>query len=117
MRCVGISIPLLVKEDTYFIGHNCYERVPGMLSTLQASYMLKLVVQKRGNLHVASCCRGVKFGLEGGRIESILVSAPPLIAWKYNVQPALGSPEAELEEVRGPGFTSCFFLVSGLSWR
>lgn len=27
--------------------------------------------------------RGVKFGLEGGRIESIMVSAPPLIVWKY----------------------------------
>jgi hypothetical protein len=26
--------------------------------------------------------RGVKFGLDGGRIESIMVSAPPLIAWK-----------------------------------
>jgi len=27
--------------------------------------------------------RGVKFGLEGGRIESIMVSAPPLISWRY----------------------------------
>jgi coproporphyrinogen III oxidase len=28
--------------------------------------------------------RGVKFGLTGGgRAESIMVSAPPLIAWKY----------------------------------
>jgi coproporphyrinogen III oxidase len=25
--------------------------------------------------------RGIKFGLDGGRIESIMVSAPPLIAW------------------------------------
>lgn len=41
--------------------------------------------------------RGVKFGLDGGRIESIMVSAPPLIAWKYNVQAEPGSPEAELE--------------------
>eukprot|EP00953_Heterococcus_sp_UTEX-ZZ885_P017727 9917-Heterococcus_DN1.PRE.8 len=33
-----------------------------------------------------NCCynRGVKFGLTGGgRAESIMVSAPPLIAWKY----------------------------------
>ncbi len=43
--------------------------------------------------------RGVKFGLDGGRIESIMVSAPPLIAWKYNVKAEPGSPEAELEEV------------------
>lgn len=37
--------------------------------------------------------RGVKFGLEGGRIESIMVSAPPLIAWKYNAIPEKGSKE------------------------
>lgn len=40
--------------------------------------------------------RGVKFGLEGGRIESIMVSAPPLISWKYNVVPKQDSPEADL---------------------
>jgi coproporphyrinogen III oxidase len=39
---------------------------------------------------------GTKFGLETqGRIESILMSMPPLAAWKYNYQPAPGSPEAE----------------------
>ncbi|MCO5587757.1 hypothetical protein L7F22_041709 [Adiantum nelumboides] len=43
--------------------------------------------------------RGVKFGLDGGRIESIMVSAPPLIAWKYNVTPEAGSPEAQMMEV------------------
>lgn len=43
--------------------------------------------------------RGVKFGLSGGRLESIMVSAPPLIAWRYNVHPEEGSPEAELEAV------------------
>lgn len=43
--------------------------------------------------------RGVKFGLDGGRIESIMVSAPPLIAWKYNVIPGIGSPEAQMMEV------------------
>ena len=42
--------------------------------------------------------RGVKFGLDGGRVESIMVSAPPLIAWQYNVVPEDGSPEAELVE-------------------
>jgi coproporphyrinogen III oxidase len=41
--------------------------------------------------------RGVKFGLDGaGRVESIMVSAPPLIAWRYNVVPAEDSSEAEL---------------------
>lgn len=43
--------------------------------------------------------RGVKFGLDGGRVESIMVSAPPLIAWRYNVQPEEGSDEARLLEV------------------
>lgn len=43
--------------------------------------------------------RGIKFGLDGGRIESIMVSAPPLIAWKYNVVPQPGSPEEEMLKV------------------
>eukprot|EP00197_Chlamydomonas_leiostraca_P011064 CAMPEP_0202880098 /NCGR_PEP_ID=MMETSP1391-20130828/34571_1 /ASSEMBLY_ACC=CAM_ASM_000867 /TAXON_ID=1034604 /ORGANISM="Chlamydomonas leiostraca, Strain SAG 11-49" /LENGTH=335 /DNA_ID=CAMNT_0049562549 /DNA_START=258 /DNA_END=1265 /DNA_ORIENTATION=- len=43
--------------------------------------------------------RGVKFGLDGGRIESIMVSAPPLIAWKYNVVPQPGSQEERLVQV------------------
>ncbi len=38
--------------------------------------------------------RGVRFGLDGqGRTESVMVSAPPLIAWKYDVRPAEGSEE------------------------
>ena len=43
--------------------------------------------------------RGVKFGLDGGRVESIMVSAPPLIAWKYDVKAEEGSQEAALVEV------------------
>jgi coproporphyrinogen III oxidase len=43
--------------------------------------------------------RGVKFGLDGGRVESIMVSAPPLIAWKYNVVPQEGSEEEKLVKV------------------
>eukprot|EP00884_Botryococcus_braunii_P004767 jgi/Botrbrau1/14291/Bobra.0369s0005.1 len=43
--------------------------------------------------------RGVRFGLDGGRMESIMVSAPPLIAWRYNVVPHPGSREAALLEV------------------
>lgn len=43
--------------------------------------------------------RGVRFGLDGGRVESIMVSAPPLIAWRYNVTPQPGSPEDELMQV------------------
>ena len=47
--------------------------------------------------------RGTLFGLEtGGRIESILLSLPPLTAWKYNWAPEPGSPEARLYEVLTP---------------
>jgi coproporphyrinogen III oxidase len=43
--------------------------------------------------------RGTLFGLQsGGRTESILMSMPPLAAWRYDHRPAPGSPEAELVE-------------------
>jgi coproporphyrinogen III oxidase len=43
--------------------------------------------------------RGTLFGLQsGGRTESILMSLPPLVAWRYAWQPEPGSPEARLHE-------------------
>jgi coproporphyrinogen III oxidase len=40
--------------------------------------------------------RGTQFGLQtDGRTESILMSMPPVAAWEYDYQPAVGSAEAE----------------------
>ncbi|AOE51002.1 oxygen-dependent coproporphyrinogen oxidase [Kangiella sediminilitoris] len=43
--------------------------------------------------------RGTLFGLQtGGRTESILMSLPSMVSWRYNWQPEPGSREAELTE-------------------
>jgi len=41
--------------------------------------------------------RGTKYGLQSGRrVESVLASLPPLVAWEYQRKIEPGSPEAEL---------------------
>ena len=47
--------------------------------------------------------RGTLFGLQsGGRAESILMSLPPAVTWRYNWQPQAGSPEAKLQSALMP---------------
>ena len=44
--------------------------------------------------------RGTHFGLQsGGRTESILMSLPPLAAWRYDWKPEPGTPEARLHDI------------------
>lgn len=50
---------------------------------------------------------GTKFGLEtSGRIESILMSLPPLAGWEYDFTPEPGSPEQQTQEL----------LKKGIDW-
>ncbi len=51
--------------------------------------------------------KGTKFGLDtAGRIESILMSLPPMVQWQYNVIPGQGSAEEKTQKL----------LVKDIDW-
>jgi coproporphyrinogen III oxidase len=48
--------------------------------------------------------RGTKFGLEtDGRTESILMSLPPMVSWKYDYRPLPGTEEEKTQQLLGKG--------------
>lgn len=90
MQSVGTSftpayVPIVVKRRD----HSWNERHQSFQHYRRGRYVEFNLVYDRGTI----------FGLQsGGRTESILMSLPPKVTWRYNWQPQSGSEEARLYE-------------------
>jgi coproporphyrinogen III oxidase len=90
-RCVGDSyldayLPIVQRRKTHAFG----ERERDFQLYRRGRYVEFNLVYDRGTL----------FGLQsGGRTESILMSLPPLVRFRYNWQPKPGTDEARLYDV------------------
>jgi coproporphyrinogen III oxidase len=86
---VGAYLPLLEKRQNTPYG----ERERDFQAYRRGRYVEFNLVWDRGTL----------FGLQsGGRTESILMSLPPIVKWRYDWKPEPGTPEALLYEMLPP---------------
>lgn len=101
------------NTDTF---ENCFEQVKSMANSFLPAYMPlvekrqhSLFTQKQKQFQLMRrgryvefnliYDRGTLFGLQsGGRIESILMSLPPTVAWEYNWRAEPGSDEEKLTD-------------------
>ncbi len=112
----GLFFDYLKKTDAYSM-QDRYDFVTEVGNSFLESYVP--IVEKRQNMEFTQAHkdwqevrrgryvefnlvhdRGTLFGLKtNGRIESILMSLPPTVQWKYDHHPEKGSVEAKLLEV------------------
>jgi coproporphyrinogen III oxidase len=82
-RFLGAYLPILERRKSHPYG----ERERSFQAYRRGRYVEFNLVYDRGTL----------FGLQsGGRTESILMSLPPRVEWRYDWKPAPGSPEEKL---------------------